>query len=655
MDTDATGFKWLLVENNGHKVDMSDNVTFVDSSNNSVDYKVYNCNNLNNGLTVNFVDESGHILGTNENVELITSSKSGLYFRMENPAVTGDYKYELNGVDVTTNINNQQGIEMVDTYEEGATSDTVEITVYPREVETVTKNIKFVDAENPTNVVTEKNVEMEVDTTDYLLYDMPTTIEGRQIGYVVLEDGSALFGGGKNSAIAKKEDVEDEIVIKVHYEDVITYYVGNITYPVNERDGLSPYTAFNSFDQIREELRDKNYTFKDKIRIVLMNSTARTGRFVELAQYALGEEEYSYTQDSSMVLTGNGKDANAQYGTNALFYAGEDEEMPEITFTSKHNNINYNSGLIFEDRAVLVYNKITFENLTMSMQPPENASYNTYTEIMFYAQGNDLKISENVTVNLKGAGNNNTNGIERNYPLITLILGTWGSANKQYHRTVKGNGTLNPTLTINSGRWGRIIGGARMGIIGTEEEPYNPTINIGGSADVSIIMGAQTESYMYGSPTINIRENANVGKLIAATQGYDNAAFGEHTYSNATCTTGYSDESGGIPRTVNIYGGTVNNLYGASIARNTTSVADFGDTVINVMDDPEDENSGNYKATINNLYGGPAAGVMFGDITINISKANSEINNIWGAGGGASDLINKSLLGTYDSSSNLYY
>lgn len=635
-------YKWVLLENNGHKITV-DNVNFYDTNQNLIqDFKIYRCNNLkNNGLKVRLIDAEGKelkVLGK-DRVSIDCSKSDAMYFTIKDT----DYEnYTLKNVNITDKVTEGKPIEMQSTYKEGETDDVIDI------IATGTNNyvncdITYKDAQGVTEPkVLEQNV---IESGGIYYAKIPSEIEGRQVSKVKSYDGKVGFPNEEWKAVGTVNS-SGSITIDVYYEDCPTYYVGKAVFCNDTNDGLSPATAFATFEKVRSVIKEK-YTAKDKVRIVVVNSRLTKSESIFLSKGYDDGVTYSADTRGALLEVYGDYDVNTDNNYNGLIAGTDTQEVPELHITSKWNNINYNSGFYYESDTgktqkpsghVAQYNKVIIDNIRMSGQ-----------HMVWYCQGNDLEIGEGLMTNefnsvqaTPGHYVSISNGIRGSYPNFSIMGASLGEKIKGATGTgyckPRGKGTYAPTITINSGKIGRVMGGGRIGRTGTEDQLFNPTINLGGNADISLVLGCQSESYFYGTPTINVSGECFVWYLSGGTLGYKRDTITEEERVKFKFLNETHTETDGKPTTINMYGGHVKRLCGGSVARSTTSVADYGDIEINILHNPEGT-EGTKCSWIEYLIGGSAAGVMLGNVTINIEDPHVEIDTIFGGGRGKSDYI----------------
>lgn len=236
-----------------------------------------------------------------------------------------------------------------------------------------------------------------------------------------------------------------------------------------------------------------------------------------------------------------------------------------------------------------------FENITLSATSSNGNIY-------IYCQGRDLVMGENIKYRNMGStstgsvDNGMVNGKSANFHLIAGWL--------SYDNNVPLTKDVTH-ITILSGSYSRILCGNRMGVAAAAknvghlpERPFNVDVvvdikNEDASYDYSVnaIFGGQTEGSIYENLNLTIK-NGRIGRICGGSIGNDVADGNRpgNTFFGST--------------TINIMGGSVKELYGASLGRSRVGY---------------------------NRYDGS---YQYGLITINISGGTIK-STIYGAGAGA--------------------
>lgn len=331
----------------------------------------------------------------------------------------------------------------------------------------------------------------------------------------------------------------------------------------------------------------------------------------------------------------------------------------EATITSVYKKNDYNGVLYFE-----AYNRgykylvadTTFQYITL---------YGSNSQTYFYLQGYDLTMGEGVVMTNYATSNTNQGLISGNAPAFH-IFGGWLQYN---YRTLPRN---NNHIVIKSGTYGRIIMGGSNGTASTSSMQQTISRNFTGSSysdmftstldidiknsttssnyvyDVNLVVGGSAWGNMFANMTENIK-NGKIGRVLGASIGDSSYTISGWNYPFNTYI-GYS--------TINISGGSVEELYGGALGRNmqeTTILCDsyfYGVVDVNI--------SG---GTVNgNIYGAGAGGVSgysenssdvyksYGqgvDTKVNINVTGGTINgNLYGGGYGYTEYLQARSINT---------
>lgn len=316
------------------------------------------------------------------------------------------------------------------------------------------------------------------------------------------------------------------------------------------------------------------------------------------------------------------------YNARDVFYNTKDSNnanyQKNVTITGKYAGINYYGTLDMyysSSRYNFINGDTNFQYLTFD----GNGS-----QAYLYAQGHNLTMGKGLYMKNYASANTNQGLITGSSPAFHVLGGYL-----QYNRTTlpRNNGKI----LIKSGAYGRILGGGGSGdasgagqttskdFTGSNliNDIYTSTICIdikdstkeNYTYDINLLVGGATAGNMYANITIDVK-NGSVGRLLGGSIG-DKTYIRNWNYPENTFI-GYT--------TINLTGGTIQELYGGSLGRNMDALAGYG----------------NASDLICDIY-------HYGTITINIS-GNVVINsNIYGAGAGGVTGYNENSSDPYKS------
>lgn len=474
----------------------------------------------------------------------------------------------------------------------------------------------------------------------------PTTINGVQADLFTV-GAQTKFAGER---IIAPTDTTGGSTVTIHWTkpDKHTYYIStNSKISSDSNDGLSAATPVYSYRKVVQLCSAAGYNGNDDVRIVILNNDIEDS-LNNLSDYY--DSGYKYTTTStvqSFSVADSRADRESNYTNSLGFtpsayssdtnYGYSQTTIPTIEITGKYHNIDYNSQLHILGQDCYQYNSLYLHDIKL---------YGTQT-CRFYCQGCDFTAGENISNDFPlakattGYDSDLSNGVVEGYPRVAVIAGTYGSYDRKHSQEPI---QMTPVITVESGTWGRFLGGSRMGPNGAqysdtdgklekEDYVYTAEINVKGTTDVSLVCGGQTESVFYGDTTVNVSGASKVFNLVGGTLGYNQTEYKygvDCTYLNeyyGTITVNVNDTVEGSP---SIY-----RLYGGCVGRKTTSIANFGEIDININGGKTDY-----------LWGGSGAGLSFGDININMNKGT--VGELYGGGSGKSPYTDYSSIKTGD-------
>ena len=295
----------------------------------------------------------------------------------------------------------------------------------------------------------------------------------------------------------------------------------------------------------------------------------------------------------------------------------------EVTITGRYDGVDYDGRLYFYG-GTSSYRYLTADTNFMYLD-----WYGGNNQLYFYLQGYSMTIGEGVTMVNYADSNTNQGLLGGNAPAVHIICG-WLQYNlRQLPRN-------NPQIIIKSGTYGRIIGGGSPGTSdgqgqttshdftgSSKEDSFNVTITIDiqnsttaseYDYDVNLLTGGSAAGNNYSNVVQNIK-NGSVGRLIGGSIGDSqtrprNWNYPENTYLGTS--------------TINVTGGSIEELYGGCLGRN-----------MGVVGSP-------------NATGNTCDSYYYGNITINISGGEIT-DNIYGAGAGGVTGYSEDSSDTYKS------
>ncbi len=397
-------------------------------------------------------------------------------------------------------------------------------------------------------------------------------------------------------------------------ETEFTYGTRNVVY-VKENGGL------DTNDGLTEQTPVK--TIKRAYQIIPSSGSILSNVIVVMGEYLTND----------FVATNSSTSQN-NYSKNAMI-------------TGKYKKKDYSASLYFYGSSDSGQGRCLFGNT--GIQYLTLLGYNTSRgtgQTYLYTQGRDFYLGEQVYLD-RYATTSNTNGMTTKRSPDFHIIGGFSDFNST---TLPRN---NGTITIKSGAFARILAGTRNTKVnstshqftGSSSESFNTKIIIDiknptrdttkYDCDVNLIVAGQTDGNIYANTQIDIR-NAEIARMIGGSIGYSREI------------SGYPSNSYLGSSTLNVSGGSIDELYGGSLGRSRSDVYYYGKIKINI--------SGGHIGSA--IYGAGAGGVTgysdkssdpyknYGrnydtDVEINISGGTID-GNVYGAGYGYSSYLDQS-------------
>lgn len=295
-----------------------------------------------------------------------------------------------------------------------------------------------------------------------------------------------------------------------------------------------------------------------------------------------------------------------------------------VTITGKYAGVDYNANWTFGTSNSNNYFKyLTAELSIMYMTLNGNRG-----QMYLICQGHSVTIGEQVKMNNYARANTNQGLLGGNAPAFHIFAGWY-----QYNKTDLPNNDCE--IIIKSGTYGRVILGGTPGtsngqgqrtshdFIGTPSNPFrvslivdikNSTTGTSYDYDINLLVGGSAAGNNYSIVTENIL-SGEIGRALGGSIGDSayrpsNWNYPENTFLGET--------------TINVKGGSINELYGGCLGRNMNIV---GTT---------------------NATGNLCDSYFYGKININI-EAGTISKNIYGAGAGGTTGYSTSSSDTYKS------
>ena len=327
---------------------------------------------------------------------------------------------------------------------------------------------------------------------------------------------------------------------------------------------------------------------------------------------AYGKLDRNGTTNSNVIVI------MGDYSSNSFFNSANSSTYNKpATITGMYDGQDYDGRLYFYS-GTSSYRYLTADTNFMYLDwyGTDDSGWfgGTEEQLYLYLQGYSMTIGEGVTMVGYADSNTNQGLLGGNAPAVHIICG-WLQYNlRQLPRN-------NPQIIIKSGTYGRIIGGGSPGTSdgqgqttshdftgSSKEDSFNVTITIDiqnsttaseYDYDVNLLTGGSAAGNNYSNVIQNIK-NGSVGRLIGGSIGDSqtrprNWNYPENTYLGTS--------------TINVTGGTIDELYGGCLGRN-----------MGVVGSP-------------NATGNTCDSYYYGNITINISGGEI-VDNIYGAGAG---------------------
>lgn len=313
--------------------------------------------------------------------------------------------------------------------------------------------------------------------------------------------------------------------------------------------------------------------------------------------------------ENVIVLMGTYTDTSYLQDANSTTY------KKNVTITGKYGGIDYTGKLNFES-----YNNYKYLNgnttfMYMSFVGTE-ASYwggGSPGQTYFYLQGYSLTMGEGIKMEGYAQSNVNQGLIEGTAPAFHMFAGWMQYDETRLPRT-------GAEIIIKSGTYGRVLLGGSSGTSGASSiTKYNSrnfmgtsltddlykckaTIDIKNSTtdssytyDINLLGGGSTCGNIYGDIEINIK-NGKVGRLLGA-------SIGDSSYRPNNWNYPINTFIG--TATINMYGGSVTEMYGGCLGRNMNAI---GGTTYNLI-----RCDSYFYGTVNiNIFGGTISQTIYG-------------------------------------------
>ena len=379
----------------------------------------------------------------------------------------------------------------------------------------------------------------------------------------------------------------------------------------NLEDGMD-YKLVATNNVIPKLSAENTFTYGDRIVIFVDYNNGNNNRDGYTPQTAVQTLPTAYSKlDSGGSISTNVIVIIGNYTTRDVFYNTKDSTntnyQKSATITGKYAGIDYNG------RLYMYYSQRTYNFINGNT----NFQYLTFdgngSQAYLYAQGHNLTMGKGLHMENYAAANPNQGLITGSAPAFHVLGGYL-----QYNRTrlPRNNGKI----VIKSGAYGRVLGGGGSGdssgsgqttskdFTGSNltDDIYTESIyvNIEESTkgnytyDINLLVGGATAGNMYANISINV-ETGSIGRLLGGSIG-DASEMSNWNYPENTFI-GYT--------TINLTGGTIEELYGGSLGRNMDAIGNYGSSYIC------------------DIY-------HYGTININISGSTVVNSNIYGAGAG---------------------
>ena len=361
---------------------------------------------------------------------------------------------------------------------------------------------------------------------------------------------------------------------------------------------------------------ENSFTYGDRKVVYLNYSTGNDSNDgatpetpVRLMSRAYALLNSAYTRNENVIVIMGNYTNNSYFNSETATTYSKD-----ATITGKYRGIDYNGTLYFEGESSYKYltANTTFQYLEFR---GATSTYEwNYGQVYFYLQGYSLTMGEGLTMTRYSTANTNQGLIIGNAPGFHLIAG-W----LQYdYATLPRN---NPKIVVKSGTYGRIILGGSPGTNAVSNLQQYTSRNFTGSSvvdtfkvtiDVKIKNSTTPNNYAYdinllvggpacGNTYANITENIISGKIGRVLGG----SIGDT--SNRPSNWYYPINTFIGETTINVFGGTITELYGGCLGRNMSAL------------------SGSSSLICDSYF--------YGDININITGGHV-LGNIYGAGAG---------------------
>lgn len=341
-----------------------------------------------------------------------------------------------------------------------------------------------------------------------------------------------------------------------------------------------------------------------------------------------------------------------------------------VTITGKYGGVDYNANWTFgTSNSSNFFRFLTADLSIMYMTLNGNRG-----SMYLICQGHSFTVGEQVTMNNYATANSNQGLLGNRAPAFHLFAGWY-----QYNRTRLPNNDCE--IIIKSGSYGRIILGGTPGTssgqgqttshdfmgssrddsfrVKIEVNIQNSTTPSNYDYDINLLTGGSACGNNYSIVTENII-NGKVGRLLGGSIGDSASRPRNWNYPENT----FLGEA-----TINVMGGSIEELYGGCLGRNMSAINSNGSVNQNYTGNTCDSY---YYGTVNinitggtitgNIYGAGAGGVTgystessdpyksYGeefDTSVNINISNGTIGgNIYGGGYGYTEYLNANVTAT---------
>ncbi len=457
-----------------------------------------------------------------------------------------------------------------------------------------------IDVTGPSQLTATINISGAPLTNPYNGYSVSYEWENR-IG-VVVSSGTTVLAGGK--IIFDGADIQSAYSLTVTLVKDASTIVGNFNYGTvvfvdyssgaDSNDGFTPLTAVKTMYKAYQMIKAQNDGGTiDRNKIVL-----------------IGTYPNEVSRDGKSFLYGHADDIN-----QAVFTTLKNNFSKPVTITGVYENVNYNARLGFAsdwNTGRFLFADTRFEHLVFYSGSQESPA-GTY----LYCQGNDIIMGNGVSMQHYNMLNKDDglaivdlySSTGKYTPDFHIMGGFLNYSSTNYPNAFTQTDTCN--ITLLSGSYARMMGCSRTtggmdALFGTIDNPFNVKINVGESESeenliVNLLAGGQPDGSAAANVIININSGV-VGYVIGGTIGQG------HNLTSVPKDNFYGKVE------INLWGGRVFDVLGASLGRFNGELYFYGTVDINISDQAVIES---------NVYAG-GAGAITG---WNSNYPNSESNS----------------------------